>query len=548
MKCKFCFAEIPEDSDFCPLCGKDLTETEEMPAAETTEKLVEETTEELVEETTEEIVEDPEEEFDEDDDEEFDDEDEEFDDEDEDEYEDDEEFDDEDEEDDEEFEEVFFSEKKRRQKNRREKKPRKKMPKALAVTLASLGGVALACALFCAVLYGMGLKFSSIGAFFGLAEADLGYKRNYYVSDGKLEKKADEIVAQVGNQTLTNEQLQVYYWFAAREYVNQYNTALMYGQSVDLGFDLSKPLNEQIYDPSTGKTWQQFFIETGLRQWQTYILLVQLAEDAGYELPEDVQEYLATYDEEMNTAAVEGGLADAEELIDTQISPGSTAAAYYKYVEWQYTALCYLETRESDLEVSEQEIEDYYAAHEDEMKANGCGKEDGKYYDVRHIYVTVEGEMTQLEDGTAGYTEEQWEACRAEAQKILDDFLANDPTEEKFAELAKEFSEDTGSSSNGGLYEYLTEDYGFIQEFEDWYVDESRKPGDTGLVKNTGSSKLGYHIMYFSDSREIWKEEAEVLVLDEKMEKILNDAEAQYPMTVNYKNLALGKADLSESE
>ena len=540
MKCKYCFAELEADVTVCPVCGKDLAETEEMPAAETTEELVEETTEALVEETTEALVEETteeiveeteeelEEEFDEDGDEEFDDED-------------DEEFDDE--EDDEEFEEVFFSEKKRRRK-----KPGKKMPKALAVTLASIGGVALACALFCAVLYGMGLKFTSIGAFFGLTEADLDYKRNYSVSDGKLEKKADEIVARVGNQTLTNEQLQVYYWFAAREYVNQYNTALQYGQTVDLGFDPEKPLNEQTYDPKTGKTWQQFFIETGLRQWQTYILLVQLAEDAGYELPEDVQEYLATYDEEMNTAAVSAGLADAEELIDTQISPGSTAAAYYKYVEWQYTALCYLETRESDLEVTDQEIEDYYAAHEDEMKANGCGKEDGKYYDVRHIYVTVEGEMTQLEDGTAGYTEEQWEACRAEAQKILDDFLANDPTEEKFAELAKEFSEDTGSSSNGGLYTYLTEDYGFIQAFEDWYVDESRKPGDTGLVKNTGSSKLGYHIMYFSDSREIWKEEAEVLVLDEKMEKILNDAEAQYPMTVNYKNLALGKADLVESE
>ena len=34
MKCKFCLAEIEEDVTVCPLCGKELTEAEEVPAEE----------------------------------------------------------------------------------------------------------------------------------------------------------------------------------------------------------------------------------------------------------------------------------------------------------------------------------------------------------------------------------------------------------------------------------------------------------------------------------------------------------------------------------
>jgi hypothetical protein len=32
-----------------------------------------------------------------------------------------------------------------------------------------------------------------------------------------------------------------------------------------------------------------------------------------------------------------------------------------------------------------------------------------------------------------------------------------------------------------------------VAEFENWCFDESRKPGDTGIVQTT----YGYHVMYF---------------------------------------------------
>lgn len=502
MKCKYCFAEVEEDVTICPICGKELTEeetSEQTTAEETKEEIIEETCEEETceEETREEAN------------------------------------------DDDEYEEIVI---------RRKKKKKKKMPKWLLITAAVVVAVALTAGMGFAVLHSLGVKVSSIGAFLGLAEADINYKNDYSVSDKKMEQSANTVVAQLGDQKLTNEQLQVYYWMAVREYVNQYNTALSMGQSVELGLDPAKPLSKQVYDPVTGKSWQQFFLETALSQWQNYATVAQMAKEDGYELTQEIRDYLDTYDEEMSALALEAGLADVETLIDQQISKGSSAAAHYSTFLLEYTALGYLETREQELKPTAQEVEEYYKAHEAEMTKSGYGKDAGKYYDVRHIYITINGTMSELEDGTYGYTDAQWEECRARAQKMLDDFLANEPTEKKFANLAIEHSEDPGSASNGGLYSYLTKGYGFIKEFEDWYVDESRKPGDTGLVKNTGSTKMGYHVMYFSNSMEIWRDEAELRVSNEKMLNLLEEAKEKYPISVDYKKLVLGQAELLVSE
>ena len=103
------------------------------------------------------------------------------------------------------------------------------------------------------------------------------------------------------------------------------------------------------------------------------------------------------------------------------------------------------------------------------------------------------------------------EACLAEAERILKDYLMN-PTEDNFAELSNKFSEDAeyeyDSEGNavkkehnekGGIYENIELGV-MVEPFENWAYDEARKPGDTGIIK----SGYGYHIMYFiGDGSEI---------------------------------------------
>jgi len=115
---------------------------------------------------------------------------------------------------------------------------------------------------------------------------------------------------------------------------------------------------------------------------------------------------------------------------------------------------------------------------------------------VRHILAQV---ATSGEDGTS--TDADWEACEDAINEILADWEASDMTEDTFAAMAEEKSEDTGSASNGGLYEDVHKGQ-MVTEFNDWCFDASRKPGDYGVVKTT----YGYHLIYFSGlGDEYWK-------------------------------------------
>lgn len=107
---------------------------------------------------------------------------------------------------------------------------------------------------------------------------------------------------------------------------------------------------------------------------------------------------------------------------------------------------------------------------------------------VRHILVPFEGGETD-ENGNTTYSDEDYQNTEASAQLLLDSW---DGTEEGFATLAEEKSTDTGSSSNGGLYENVYPGQ-MTAEFNNWCFDPNRQVGDTGLVK----TDYGYHVMYF---------------------------------------------------
>ena len=69
--------------------------------------------------------------------------------------------------------------------------------------------------------------------------------------------------------------------------------------------------------------------------------------------------------------------------------------------------------------------------------------------------------------------------------------------------MARQHSEDTGSAENGGLYDRVVR-YAYVQEFEDFAFDESRKSGDTGVVYGESSSYAGYHVMYYVGEGELY--------------------------------------------
>lgn len=117
--------------------------------------------------------------------------------------------------------------------------------------------------------------------------------------------------------------------------------------------------------------------------------------------------------------------------------------------------------------------------------------------DVRHILVSFEGGTTDS-DGNVTYSDEEKAAAKEEAEVLLEQWKNGDATEESFAALANEYSDDTGSNENGGLYENVYPG-AMVTNFNDWCFDESRQPGDTGVVETS----YGYHVMYFVQTRDM---------------------------------------------
>ena len=115
---------------------------------------------------------------------------------------------------------------------------------------------------------------------------------------------------------------------------------------------------------------------------------------------------------------------------------------------------------------------------------------------VRHILIKAEA------DADGNYTDEAKAAAKARAEEILAEYLSGDKTEESFATLAEEYSEDTGSNTNGGLYDTVAKGQ-MVEEF-DAFCFEGHKKGDTAVVYGESSSYAGYHVMYYVGEGELY--------------------------------------------
>ena len=142
---------------------------------------------------------------------------------------------------------------------------------------------------------------------------------------------------------------------------------------------------------------------------------------------------------------------------------------------------------------------------------------------------TAAGETETAETESAEAQEQAKEdakaAAKIKAEQILDDWKNGDATEDSFAELAKTYSDDTGSNTNGGLYEAVKKGQ-MVTNFNDWIFDASRKPGDTGIVE----SDYGYHIIYFvGDNKEEWYVNIKDTITSNKLNDYMSDLTADIP-------------------
>lgn len=162
------------------------------------------------------------------------------------------------------------------------------------------------------------------------------------------------------------------------------------------------------------------------------------------------------------------------------------------------------------------------------LKTSKASVEDDETYTVRHILVAPKSGSNSSSSTSekTEYTDEQWAAAKKKADSILAKFNKTDKSEYEFAKLAEQYSTDSASTSSGsndsfgGLYESVTLGQ-MVPDFEKWSIDDSRKYGDTGIVK----SDYGYHIMFFINDCPEYQSKIIAQIKSDRLSNMIDKAE-----------------------
>lgn len=360
--------------------------------------------------------------------------------------------------------------------------------------------------------------------------------KSYTVSDQAAAAARLDIVATVGDRELTVGELNVCYWMGVYSFLNNYGSyASLYG------LDYTQPLDTQ---GPTGQdsSWQEFFIEDALSAWHLYQAMALKGQEMGVTMPEEMQTDLDGLRDVMAESAEKGNFESVDAMIQAEAGAASDADSYYNYTLHYYEYLACLTYLDQTTEITQEQIDQYFLDHEEELAESEITKDSGDVCSVRHILISPKGGTTDS-SGNTTYSDEAWEECRKEAQKLMDEWASGTATEETFANYAKTYSTDTGSKSNGGLYEGLNEDTSFVEPFKNWYLEEGRKAGDYGLVK----TDYGYHIMYYSGSEPAWIYHCREALYEEFITNFIKEAKEAYPIETDMDKVVIGNVNLVSS-
>ena len=362
------------------------------------------------------------------------------------------------------------------------------------------------------------------------------------------------VVAKIGEETLTGEQLQVWYWAEVAQYA---------AENHEVSPDFSRPLDTQVCEMDDSvASWQQYFLREALNAWHSAQALVLQSETVpmpteeaykpnlnnyeeylkdipatkylyGYNVYYQVntlhQEYLEALPERLKAQAVVMGYTDTADMAKQAF--GTTEEAVLSYAETLNRGYMYFTDLSYYIEPTQEELLAFYEENK------GDYSDGGSCVDIRHILLVPE-EGTVAESGKVTAAEEAWAACEAQAEQLLADWRKDRRCSEyTFGELAVKQSRDSGTALDGGRYLGIAKGQ-LMAALDNWCFDAARQPGDTVILR----SEYGVHILYFVKSEASAYAEAVADYYEQQQTAILEEAKAAHPMEVSYGDITLGQA------
>ena len=251
-----------------------------------------------------------------------------------------------------------------------------------------------------------------------------------FKQSGIVEKST--IAATIGDRELNSVEMNFYLVEAINKFYNE-----MYEQYTSytdmylgmMGFDTTKPLNEQMYDAENNKTWADYFLEEAIAQAKNDFALYDLAVSENFELPEDDRTALESNYTNMDTYAKLYGYSNADKYLSAMYGYGASLDAYKEYAVRSATAAAYYNAHQEALTYSNDDLREY----ESTRYANYNSYNYSSCYLVYTEF--IEGGTEDEETGEMIYTEEE----KAAGREALEAAVKELTTATTLDELKKQF-------------------------------------------------------------------------------------------------------------
>lgn len=360
--------------------------------------------------------------------------------------------------------------------------------------------------------------------------------------------KTDAVVARIGDAELTNGQLQSWYWAAVAQ-AQQTMT--------ENAPDFHRPLDAQSCSiDSSVSSWQQYFLQQALDTWhmsQALYLQAQVktipteeeyqpsaknhancmtgmpatqflyGEHKTYQPNSMHQAYLDGLPQRLESLAQAAGYADGDAMAQAMGSTLGELQSFAWLYNYGYTYLTFLSY---DIAPTAEEGENW--RNSADYEAADTAQTGDSMVDVRQVLLIPESDA-----------EGDVEACRQKAESLLKTWKAKTrETDDAFAILAHDNSQDAGTAASGGAYRNLQKGQ-LPESVETWCFAPERKAEDTTILE----TEQGIHILFLTKRTPLETAQAQKDMTIHLQQDLLADAKAEYPMEVDYSAIALSAGE-----
>ncbi|MDY3225740.1 MAG: peptidylprolyl isomerase [Candidatus Faecousia sp.] len=307
------------------------------------------------------------------------------------------------------------------------------------------------------------------------------------------------VALQIGDHAVSNAELNYYYIDAVNYFYSQYGSyASMFG------LDTSVPLDQQMVDEETGRTWADDFLDSARDTAKNTYAMVDAAAAAGYTLPEDKETELEENASRLDVYAKMYGYSDAKAYLKAMYGNGATKESYLEYSRNNALADAYynyytdsLTYTDADLRAKEAENYNAYSS-----------------YTFQSYYLPTSsfrvGGTTDA-DGNTTYSDAETAAAEAAVKAAADTLVTDDIDSVEALDAAIAALSINQDNPNAASTANKAVKYSSINSvYQEWVSDSSRKEGDKKVFYSTSSTTdddgnttetlSGCHVVYYLGS------------------------------------------------